>query len=188
MRIRVLLVSSMLLAFSIAAWSAILGYIDFESTPAGTIYGLPGHPSGSLAFTESGVPFTLHDFAFVGGGSSYNQARIQTFSPGQALELNNIVLSADFSSRPASEITFEYRDFVGEKNLRVNGQTLYKVTALSGVPSAVAPGVQFSFTSNPLPGGPAVGTWGKVTLQGQITRLDLGGQEFFVDNLLWLGH
>ena len=165
----------------------ILGYIDFESPAAGTVYGPPVHSPGSIAFVDAGVPFTLREFALVGGGATYGTATVRSLSPGQWLELNNITISADFFVHPVAEVSFEYLDKVGEKNLRVNGHALHSVATLAGIPPIVAPGVQFSYTSHPISPVAASGTWGKIVLQGPVRRLDLGGQEFFIDNFLWSG-
>jgi hypothetical protein len=184
--IQAVIIIALLLCSSVAGRAAILGYIDFESVPPSTKYGPPALAAGSVAFAESGVSFKVQKFTLPSGGSSYGEAKIETSAAGQMLELNNITLSADFSGLGVTEITMEYRDQVGDKNLQVNGATLHKVAKLADLPATVSQGVHFSFTEYVLPGGPTHGTRGKITLSGPITRLDLGGQEFFIDNIVWL--
>jgi hypothetical protein len=77
--------------------AAILGVIDFESHPAGAIYGSPAIPAGSVVFIESGVPFRVSDFTLPSGGSSYNFARVDSSATGQSLEL---IMSCSQSTSP----------------------------------------------------------------------------------------
>lgn len=173
------------LSQSAVAHAAILGFIDFESHPAGAVYGHPSIPPGSLAFMEAGVPVRVDNFTLASGGTTYDSARINVSATGQSLELNNVLLSMDFSAfhGTVKEITLEYQDLVGEKNLRVNGGPLHTGN-LTSFPSSIAPGVELYYTRIPIP-GPTIGTRGKLVLHGVIEKLELGGQEFFIDNILW---
>jgi len=162
--------------------AAILGVIDFESHPAGAVYGSPALPSGSLAFTESGVPFRLRTFTSTAGASSYNAARISSSAAGQSLELNNVMLAADFSAfnGEVNEVVIEYVDLGGQENLRVNGSSL-QTGDLGAFVSAVSPGVELFVTRVAIAGG----VRGKLLLRGRVDQLEIGGQEFFIDNIRW---
>ncbi|MCB1150234.1 hypothetical protein KDK88_01705, partial [bacterium] len=77
-----------------------------------------------------------------------------------------------------TEVAFEYIDLGGTENLAVNGS----VVQIGDMPSFHGlnlGGVTVSVLTIPIPGG----RYGKVTLTGDVQTLQVGGQEFFMDDL-----
>lgn len=165
---------------TVAVQAAVLSVIDFESHAPTASYGSPAHAPGSLVFKDGDVAFVIDEFTLPGGGKSFNAARIVAGNTGQALELNNVVLRADFGSFASMphEITLEYRDLGGSENLRVNGGSLHSGD-LGGFSSGIAPGVDMFVTRTAISGGYK----GKILLRGAVETLEIGGEEFVIDNL-----
>lgn len=160
--------------------------IDFEPPMAlGTQYGTPaGHAPGTVVFTSNGIPVSVHDFFFVGGGSTFNVAEIAVapfpFSPGQSINTNNINLEFDFTglSFEATALRLSYLDLGGNENLSVNGSPLH-IGELSAAPSPMG-GVNVTVSTVAVAGGQR----GNVSLSGgTIKRLRIGGQEFWLDQV-----
>jgi len=82
-----------------------------------------------------------------------------------------------------SEVSFEYADFTGEINLRVNSEDLYK-GALTDFPAAVAPGVTMSVTATAIDDAAfGVGVTGVVTFSGDVQTLQIGGETLLLDDM-----
>jgi hypothetical protein len=159
--------------------------VDFESPfTVGTQYGAPaGHNSGDVVFTTNGIPVSVHDFNFIGGGGTFNVANIDLgpapLGSGQSMRTNNINLEFDFSSIgfTPKEVRFEFLDLGGFENISVNGSPTF-VGELSSVPSPIG-GVNVSVSTTPVGGGRK----GVVILTGAVQRIRVGGQEFWIDNV-----
>ena len=159
--------------------------VDFEPPLAlGTQYGAPaGHAPGTVVFTSNGIPVSVYDFFFVGGGSTFNFAEIDAapfpFSPGQSINTNNINLEFDFSglSFEATALRLSYLDLGGHENLSVNGSPLH-IGELSAAPTPMG-GVNVTVSTVAVPGGQR----GNVSLSGTVKRLRIGGQEFWLDQV-----
>jgi hypothetical protein len=159
--------------------------VDFEPPlTLGTQYGAPaGHSPGDLAFTSKGIPVSVHDFNFSGGGTTFNVAHVDlapvAFGSGQSMRTNNINLEFAFGGIGfvPSVVSFEFLDLGGIENLSVNGSPLF----VGNLPSAPSPlgGVNVSVTTTPVLGG----IRGVVTLSGPVQTLRVGGQEFWIDNV-----
>jgi hypothetical protein len=159
--------------------------VDFEAPLVlGTQYGTPiGQAPGDLAFTTTnGVSVTVQDFTHA-SGTAFNEAIVETppvpFGSGQSLRSNNINLEFDFSSIgfTARAVTVEFLDLGGSENLTVDGNPVY-AGDLSGVPSTIG-GVGVAVTTASVSGG----LTGTLTLSGSVSRLLIGGQEFWIDNI-----
>ena len=150
---------------------------------AGTQYGTPaGQSSGDVIFVSNGIVVSVHDFAFAGGGGTFNYAQIEPMpasTAGQALRLNNIGIGFDFGAVGfvTTRLQFEFLDQGGTENLAVNGSAVF-AGDISAVPTTLG-GVTISVTTTPIPGGQK----GVVTLVGAITNFMVGGQEFWIDNI-----
>lgn len=159
--------------------------VDFEPPlAAGTQYGAPvGQAPGTLIFTSNGIPVKIHNFIFVGGGGTFNSARIEVppapFGAGQSIRTNNINLEFDFTGLgyPTSEVKFDYLDQGGSENVSVNGSPVF-AGDLPATPNPIG-GVNITITSAPALGGKK----GTVTLTGVVKTLRIGGQEFWIDNV-----
>lgn len=159
--------------------------VDFEAPlTVGTQYGAPaGQHSGDLVFTTNGIPVSVYDFNFAGGGGTFNVARIDVapvpFGSGQSMRTNNINLEFDFSNIgfAPNEVRFEFLDLGGTENISVNGSVIF-AGDLSAVPSPIG-GVNVSVSTTPVAGGKK----GIVILTGAVQKLRVGGQEFWIDNV-----
>lgn len=159
--------------------------IDFEAPLAvGTAYGTPvGQAPGTVIFVTKGIPVSIQNFIFVGGGGTFNSAGIvippAPFGAGQAIRTNNINLEFNFAlvGFPVSVVTLDYLDQGGFENISVNGSPVF-AGELSAAPSPIG-GVNLAVTSVPAPGGKK----GTVTLSGPVKTLRIGGQEFWIDNV-----
>lgn len=159
--------------------------VDFEAPLAvGTQYGAPaGHNSGDVVSTTNGIPVSVHDFNFPGGGGTFNVAHIDLapvpFGNGQSMRTNNINLEFDFSNIgfAPNEVRFEFLDLGGSENISVNGSPIF-AGELSAVPSPIG-GVNVSVSTTPVAGGKK----GVVILTGAVQKLRVGGQEFWIDNV-----
>ena len=181
---RILLLAAALLVAAVGAAGA--ANVSFDLEPLGSTWGgSVGNVPGDLAFTEDGIPMTVDEF-HLGAFTGFNYCRIEpaipAFGSGQILRLNNIATVFDFSAVPCAPgtVRFDFADQGGDENLRVNGGPLYEIgdfTAVDGV--TVAPGVLCSVVASVV-GGSLVGT---VTLTGPVTKLLVGGQELYIDNV-----
>jgi hypothetical protein len=159
--------------------------VDFEPPlAAGTQYGQPvGQPNGTVIFTTNGIPVSIHDFVFAGGGGTFNLARIevapQPFGSGQSIRTNNINLEFDFNGIgfTPSQVQFEFLDLGGSENISVNGSPVF-AGELSAAPNPIGT-VNIAVASTPVTGGKK----GTVVLTGAVKTLRVGGQEFWIDQV-----
>jgi hypothetical protein len=170
---------------SATATPSALVCVDFEPPlVAGTQYGQPaGQPPGTVIFTSNGIPVSIQNFNFVGGGGTFNSARIEAppvpFGSGQSIRTNNINLEFDFTAIgfPTSQVQFEFLDLGGSENISVNGSSVF-AGDITATPSSIG-GVNATVTSASVSGGKK----GTVTLAGAVNRLRIGGQEFWIDQV-----
>lgn len=158
--------------------------VDFEPPlAAGTQFGQPvGQPVGTVIFTTNGVPVSIHDFVFIGGGGTFNSARIEiapAFGSGQSIRSNNINLEFDFSGIgfTPSHVQFDFLDLGGFENISVNGSSVF-AGELSAAPNPIG-SVNIAVASTPVSGGKK----GTVVLTGAVNKLRVGGQEFWIDQV-----
>jgi len=158
--------------------------VTFEAPLAlGTEYGLPvGQHSGDVIFTTSGIAVSIRDFAFVGGGGTFNLARVDAapeLNNTQTMRLNNVCLEFDFSALDfvPTRVQLEVLDKGGSENLSVNGSPVF-AGQISAFPASLG-GAAVAVSLAPVPGGHK----GTVTLSGAISRFMIGGQEFWIDNV-----
>lgn len=162
---------------SVSACDAI---VDFSSQPVGATWGGPaGTPPGVTQFTEAGIGVGFLPIHWGG----YDIARVDAARPGSSspkpLRLSNIAANFDLGGLPCvASVSFDFSDLGGVENLAVNGASLY-VGDLSAIPAAIAPGVTASVITAAIPGG----VTGRVTLTGDVRKLLVAGQEFWMDDL-----
>jgi len=159
--------------------------VDHSSLSVGDAWGSPyGDAPGDWMFTEDGIPVHIDEYQAVTGGFFFNYCEVTPapagFGSGNSMLINNVVNVYDIAATgtTTTEVTFEFLDLGGEENLQVNGAPRY-VGDLALAPAAIAPGVTFSVVTAPVPGG----IRGKVTLTGDVQRLLVGGQEFWIDEV-----
>gem|GEM_PF-3562754 len=167
-----------------ASGAACIGF--GQPPPSGTVYGAPvGTAPGSVVLTANGIKMSVHNFRWVSGGGTFNEARIEPppipFGTGQTIRTNNINLEFDFSGVGFSvaRVELRYLDLGGIENLSVNGQPVPVYAGeLAGAPVLIG-GVSVVVTSAPVPGGKT----GTLVLTGPVQRLRIGGQEFWIDDV-----
>ena len=160
--------------------------VQFNVPPLGALFGSPvGTPVGAVVWTENGIPVSVNRFLQVTGAWSYGSLRIEnapavfTLGAGKTGHANNINVGFNFAGVgfPVNKVTFNWLNLGGYENLSINGSAIF-VGQLSAPPAFL--------------GGAAVGTvWGPVaggkqgttTLTGPITKILVGGQEEWLDNV-----
>ena len=154
--------------------------VTFDGLAAGTVWGNSvGNVSGDLVHTEDGIRVFVRNFLFP-FGSTFNDATIDPAwftSPPNSVNTNNINLTFDFTGLRdlPRQVAVKFRDLGGFENLAING-TGVAVGELSG---GAAPGLVWTVVDFPVGGGRE----GKLTVDGSVERLTLGGQEFWLDTL-----
>jgi hypothetical protein len=158
--------------------------VTFEAPLAiGTEYGAPaGQHPGDVIFTTNDVAVSIHEFAFVGGGGTFNLARVDVapqLNNTQTMRANNVALGFDFSalSFVPTRVHFEFLDKGGSENLSVNGSAVF-AGQISAFPASLG-GAAIAVSTTPVAGGHK----GTVTLTGAIKTFTIGGQEFWIDNV-----
>jgi len=168
-------------------------FVDFSPplSPGTNFGGAFGDRPGDTLFTEDSVVvegklFQLPQQNF----SSFNRATVGNQTQGGIgtmshvpLSLNNISTTFELPS-PVEQVTFNYQDFGGAENLRINGSALQVTGRLSDLNNATVGGANVSVTSSQVPGGG--GVEGRVTLSdpsGSISSFTTGGQEFALDKI-----
>lgn len=144
---------------------------DFDDLAAGSEYKV-----GDTFFTQ-GYLFTCNEFFWSGGGSTVDgTATVMTAGmaggSGFDLNLNNINVDIVID---APCVSFRYGEYGGNLNLEVNGD-FKNFENFSEIDGTVIGGVTVKVI-------PLAGSKGVVELQGAVTQLALGGQEFFIDDV-----
>ena len=105
-------------------------------------------------FITNGIPVSVHDFNFTGGGGTFNVAYIDLapvpFGSGQSMRTNNINLEFDFSGIgfAPNEVRFEFLDLGGFENVSVNGSPIF-AGELTSVSNPIG-GVNISVSTTPV--------------------------------------
>lgn len=157
--------------------------VDFNNSssfPRGTSY---SHTNDSVYYSCGFTVFT--DSFYLNGKGYYNSGNIKPapsgFGSGQVINLNNIALKfTNIATIKPVTITFDYLAYDINQNLSVNGASLY-IGELNAAPASLG-GVTVSVSFAPIP-LPARGKKGKVTLTGVVKYFNIGGREFFLDNV-----
>jgi len=150
--------------------------IDFEASPANTVFGLPDDAPGDDVLDENGVTMSVESFV-LGSSDLFFFATVKPAGSiafdTQALALDNISVRFDLADVgfDVDLITFDVADFGGASNLSVNDQSLHVLDAIADLPADVTPDVTASFLD------------GTVTLSGPIQSFLIGGQELVIDNV-----
>jgi hypothetical protein len=134
---------------------------------------------GEKIFTENEIPVFVEWFEWVGGGGTFGNCHVidgdPTFGTGQAIWTSNINLRFDLTSRFDNVVRFHYHDSGGNENLGVNGYPLF----VGEILSATVPANFIILHDN-------LGSYNQVeiiNMNGYITELVVGGQEFMIDNI-----
>ncbi len=147
--------------------------VTFEDLSIGTSYNL-----GDV-FTSDGVSFTVVQFIW-GNGNPSPSGTVTVSDQQLSGGSGNDIFISNVSVKPTlpagtTKITFNAGTYGGNMNLKVNGDFL-NFNDIATISSTTLGGVLITATGSQ--GAP--GTW---TLEGNITSFEVGGQEFWVDNL-----
>ena len=175
--------------------------VDFGSQPLGTSWGNPAaSPTfpmgpGTIMFNEGGVDMYTDQNANAFYGPVYNVNMITTspwaaFGSGQVMHTNNAAITFDLDSIPTDSVCLDILDLGGFEFLEVNGvpfSSLNGYGQLTAAPLNMG-GVQVQVIGNPIitmtsTGPQMTGFNGRLVLHGNVNKLKIGGQEFWIDNL-----
>ncbi len=158
--------------------------VDYETLPMGNTYGTPaGHSPGDWAFNEGGIDVYVVDFD-AGGIILFNEMTVVPgfgpLGPIQVMKVDNISQLFDLAPLgiTTTEVSFEYIDFGGTENLAINGSPL-QIGDLHTFSGMTLGGVYVSVVTWPF----GLGVYGEVTLTGNVQTLQVGGQEFWMDDV-----
>jgi hypothetical protein len=152
--------------------------VAFDAQPSGTTFPLGG------TYTEGSTNMKFVDFFWASGApaSPPGTAKIDNLGKsggtGQDLSLNNISIDFAFAG-PVEKVTLNFGDMGGNENLTINGKLL-NVPDLSAVNGMNVAGVQITVVILISSGWTKLG---QLTLEGPISQLSIGGQEFWIDNV-----
>jgi len=141
---------------------------------------IPG--PGVTVATEDGIDLSFQDITYFDGSTNFGTAEIMAAQPeagdGQVLWLNNISAVYDLTGVGAVEqVKFEFIDYGGLENLRINGNLL--VDDIDNMGGAVLGGATVVVAYNSYLGFIA----GEVIITGNVQELAVAGQEFYIDNV-----
>ena len=136
------------------------------------------------------VPVVLGDFEYVDGdiqdrGSLSIIQFLEDVGDGLMIRFSEVGAEFTISNLGinTSEVSFEYADFTGEINLRVNNDILYK-GVFTDFPAAIAPGVTMSVTATAIDDAAfGAGVTGVVTFTGDVQLLKVGGETLLLDDM-----
>jgi hypothetical protein len=161
--------------------------VSFSAPGAGTSFGAwTTTPSGSVAWTENGIPVSVESFRQGSGDDVYNVMRTEYPPAGFALSggttgrANNVNAGFDFGRLPfvVRSVRFNFLHQGGVENLSVNGSPVF-VGDLTAAPASLG-GVAVRAEWEAVRGG----SQGTVTLSGgAIGNVMVGGEELWLDNV-----
>jgi hypothetical protein len=150
------------------------GCVEFESLPA------PGHYAVGDTFHDTGVDFTVGPFRWSDGtvftdGMALVSHVQSAGGTGQDVNTNNVTLVPDFGG-DVRAVSLLFGEYGGNVNLRINGH-LRNVDNLAAVDGQTIAGVDVSVVNG------LGNDKGRLTLEGTIHSLAIGGQELWIDHL-----
>ena len=156
--------------------------LDFSDLPAGSGE-FPTPPSFGVGgtvvtggVTLTGAPFTLSGGGAITTGSARRSDAQAAGGSGAELSDNSLLVDFGFGVT-GCELTLRFGDQGGNENLRVNG-ALAVVGDLAELDGTSLGGVAIDVTEQ------ADTSFGTLTLTGPIRSFAIGGQEFFVDDVV----
>ncbi len=154
--------------------------IDFEDLSPGTTF-----PVGA-AFATNGVLLRVREFYFYSGidacvdSFTGGHARVMDSNmacgSGNELGVNNVNIEFDYGV-PLTELVIHYGEYGGNINLEINGEC-HNAPNFADLPVVIG-GVQVSAVDNGTPGN----SCGRLTLEGPINGVRIGGQELWIDDI-----
>lgn len=150
--------------------------LDFTAPPAGTTYVL------GPVFATPGYAFSMAQFQWSTGAwtadhSEISPSNLAGGTPPKELLVDNITPTLNFTAG-VNQVTFRFAEFGGNVNLRVNGGFV-NLNDLPPLFGAVVGGANIAGWAVPVFGG----YMGVMTINGNIGRFGVGGQELFIDDV-----
>ncbi|MEM6698472.1 MAG: hypothetical protein AAF599_08750, partial [Bacteroidota bacterium] len=162
---------------------------DFEDLSSQTVYGFPrGNQPGDTILRKQGASLSLAPFTTENGSSNFFLASVQNnpfdieeanLSKGIYFSSLNFILDISNFQRSFNQISFEFINGEGVVNLSVNRQFVKIVNQFSELGSELEPGVSINLEAKVIDGI----EYGRITLEGDIQNIVLGGENLFIDNL-----
>ena len=170
--------------------------VDFEAKPLGETWGATnGIPQGSYMYTDNGIDLYVDELNSALYGITYvhNMVTVSpwaAFGTGQVLHTNNATVTFDLDSVTTDSVCLDILDFGGFEVLEINGVSYSSFNGYGELAAAplMLGGVQVQVIGNPIiqstsSGPQTIGFNGRLVLHGNVDKLEIGGQEFWVDNL-----
>ena len=148
---------------------------------------MPLSPSIATSSThnQDGMDLSFHPFddgisATLLTGTVFTDYAVSGIGDGQVLYLSNVNAEYDLSGLiGTSQVTLEYFDGAGIENLTINGSTLVDEFGTLSSSTFSLGGVDVVISRNS-----GVGfDYGQVTMIGNVASFQIGGQQFYVDNV-----
>ena len=157
--------------------STVLATPGYEDLPLGAIYGVGD------TVTSEGIPMEFAPFQWgTGTWTSAGQADIDTAglacTPNQELGLNNITAAFNYgaSGTVPSYVRFNFGEHGGNLNVSINGD-FHNVANFIDLDGMNIGGADFHVLA-----GGSGHDCGVVEIHGLVQKLELGGQELWIDN------
>lgn len=157
--------------------------VKFNTVPQTAEWGTPaGHVDGDIVHTEDSINVAVKEFYWSATSTHFGRTKVRpsfTVSGEQSINTNNINLEFDFTqlSFTPNKVTVIFRDTGGFENISVNGSTVIKGELASGSAGGISWTVDATPEANP---NNRIGT---VTISGNVNRLKIGGQEFWIESV-----
>ena len=157
--------------------------VKFNAVPPTAEWGTPaGHSSGDIVHTEDSITVAVQEFYWSATTTHFGRTKVRpsfTVSGEQSINTNNINLEFDFTqlSFIPNKVTVIFRDTGGFENISVNGSTVIKGELVSGSAGGI------TWTVNSTPEANPNNRIGTVTINGDVNRLKIGGQEFWIESV-----
>ncbi len=160
--------------------------VNHESLTVGLAWGSSfGDAPGTVMFNEDTIPVSAEEFHFSNDSTTFGDCLVGItplieFGTDKVMRLQHISNLYDIQALGISTlgVSFEFLNDGRLENLQVNDGPLH-MDLFENMPTEVAPGVTMVVESF-LAG---TGTYGLVTLTGNIETLLVGGRLFFLDNI-----
>jgi hypothetical protein len=161
--------------------------VTHETLAVGAAWGAPhGDSPGDLAFVEDGIPVRLRKLQRA-VGTDFDECVIEWSASGfgedNYMRFDKIAVSYEIHALglPVEVVIFYFADWMSSiDNMQVNGGPMH-IGDIESFPTNIAPGVTYHpINVTPLPGG---GVSGIGVLLGNVQKLRLGGEQFYVDEV-----
>jgi len=155
--------------------------LDFEDLTLGDTYDPNPATLDPDSFITGGIPVTVNDFVFSGGGTTSTgftevENGGQAGGSGNELEVNNVNLDFNFGG-PVQSVGITFGEFGGNINFEVNGD-FHNVENFQALPGTIG-GATYTVSPTSVSGS-------MMTVQGAINSLSIGGQELWIDDVRYV--